>query len=575
MSAVAALPDSLPAAGQARAAHWTSCLTWLHRLALCAAIILYVSVIVRTAWQGDDAYIAMRTVDNFVNGLGLTWNVDERVQTFTCPLWVLLLSIPYYFTREPVYSSFGLSLVCSLGTVAVLCWHSLRKGGPVVLAVLALVSSKAFVDYSASGLENPLTHLLLASFLAVYLRGSELGVRRVGVLALLAALAAVNRLDTILFFAPAIGLTWWQRRSWAASGMVAAGFLPLAAWLGFALFYYGFAFPNTAYAKLHTGISQSALAWQGWYYYCNSLTWDPVTLPCIALGLVAAMSSLVRPISHGAVAKRLMGLQFHNRPHWSQYIAASLGIVLYLAYIVRIGGDFMSGRFFAAPLLASGILFSAPPHRWPAWLTAPLSALIVIAGACPVTSNLRSGPDYGPDDLSKVFDQHHISDERAFFYRGSGLLRARDNDASVFADWRKSGLEDRRHAAQNPIVLAGCVGIRCFYGGPAIHYIDPLGLGDPLLSRLPARDPLNCRIGHFERALPIGYLATLVSGQNVLVDPRLNAYYERLRLITRGDLFDRRRLREVVRMAKGRYDCLLADQPPIPPPLPLPNAQAP
>ena len=33
-----------------------------------------------------------------------------------------------------------------------------------VLALSTLALSKAFVDYSTSGLENPLTHLLLAGF---------------------------------------------------------------------------------------------------------------------------------------------------------------------------------------------------------------------------------------------------------------------------------------------------------------------------------------------------------------------------------------------------------------------------
>jgi hypothetical protein len=42
--------------------------------------------------MSDDAYITLRTVDNWVNGRGLVWNTAERVQTYTHPLWMLLLS---------------------------------------------------------------------------------------------------------------------------------------------------------------------------------------------------------------------------------------------------------------------------------------------------------------------------------------------------------------------------------------------------------------------------------------------------------------------------------------------------
>jgi arabinofuranosyltransferase len=47
------------------------------------------------AWLCDDAYITFRTVDNFIHGYGLTWNVAERVQAYTHPLWMLLLSGVY------------------------------------------------------------------------------------------------------------------------------------------------------------------------------------------------------------------------------------------------------------------------------------------------------------------------------------------------------------------------------------------------------------------------------------------------------------------------------------------------
>ena len=54
-------------------------------LVLAVLILCYGLVLLRTGWLSDDAYITFRTIDNFENGHGLTWNVSERVEVFTHP----------------------------------------------------------------------------------------------------------------------------------------------------------------------------------------------------------------------------------------------------------------------------------------------------------------------------------------------------------------------------------------------------------------------------------------------------------------------------------------------------------
>ena len=53
-------------------------------------VLLVAVVLIRTAWICDDAYITFRTIDNFLHGFGLRWNVAERVQSFTHPLWLIV-----------------------------------------------------------------------------------------------------------------------------------------------------------------------------------------------------------------------------------------------------------------------------------------------------------------------------------------------------------------------------------------------------------------------------------------------------------------------------------------------------
>ena len=64
------------------------------------------------------------------------------------------------------------------------------------------------------------------------------------------------------------------------------GMAPLAAWLGFSTFYYGFPFPNTAYAKLNNGSPFLGVgAARLLAISCISLETDPLTLATIAAGL--------------------------------------------------------------------------------------------------------------------------------------------------------------------------------------------------------------------------------------------------------------------------------------------------
>ena len=80
----------------------------LYSIALGALALLFAYAFYATAWVVDDAYITFRTVDNFVNGHGLTWNVAERVQAYSHPLWMFLVSACYLFT-----SAFFCPLPCA------------------------------------------------------------------------------------------------------------------------------------------------------------------------------------------------------------------------------------------------------------------------------------------------------------------------------------------------------------------------------------------------------------------------------------------------------------------------------
>ncbi len=129
--------------------------------AYVAILSLMLAVLIRTAWMSDDAEITLRCVMNFIHGYGPTFNIDERVQAFTHPIWFLLISILTLVLRNIFTATFALSFACSLLTLWLLMSRVAVDAGAGIIAAGALILSKAFVDYSTSGLENPLSHLLL------------------------------------------------------------------------------------------------------------------------------------------------------------------------------------------------------------------------------------------------------------------------------------------------------------------------------------------------------------------------------------------------------------------------------
>jgi arabinofuranosyltransferase len=305
-------------------------------LGLLRSLLLFLLavVVLRHAWVSDDAYITFRTIDNFVHGDGLRWNVAERVQTYTHPLWLLLLTPVYFVTREVYFTSIVFSTAITLAAVWVVAYRHARTATAGALAIVALVDSLAFVYYSTSWLENPLSHLLLALFFLGYL-GDARSPRAIFRLSLAAAAVGLNRLDLLVVVLPALIQALWEARRPRLLLQVLAGITPLIAWELFSVLYYGFPFPNTAYAKLGTSHPTAQVLGQGLLYYVSTLDLDPMTLILIVAGAGVALLS--------------------RRP---RELAALCGVAIYLFYLLRIGGDFMLGRFLSAPLVVAVILLA-------------------------------------------------------------------------------------------------------------------------------------------------------------------------------------------------------------------------
>lgn len=506
------------------------------RWAWLAFALLTVLSIVHVAWICDDAFISARVVDNFLSSRGLRWNAAERVQAYTHPLWLLWMIVARWLEDDAYWSLLGLSIATSAASVAAVVWTSRRPEAFFAAVAGTLALSKSFVDYSSSGLENPLSHLLLVLAWHEALRKPSPSLLKA---AGLACLAALNRLDLLLVFTPPLlALARAQPSSLVRRVQwLLLGFAPLAAWQIFSLTYYGMLVPNTALAKLGTDLPRTALLDHGLAYLLQPTWNDPISLVLLLLGLP-------------------LGLLRGN----SAIKAFCAGAVLYLGYVVWIGGDFMAGRFLSVPVLVSVLtLLELLPVPRLAFRFALGAAAVGLAWlpATPVWAALPPVPLEALDVSDTCLDG--VCDERAFY--------------GPFTNWRHTAIgahpthpwaERGRSWAKTPgqTRIAGAIGFRGFFAGPQVFIVDYFGLSDPLIARLPADPKLHVwKPGHGRRCIPLGYPEATRVGPSALADGSLRDYYGLIWLVTRGELWSTARFRAIWKLNtsesrfRGAFTC--------------------
>lgn len=479
--------------------------------------------ILLNAWVSDDAFITFRVIEQLFAGNGPVWNLNERVQVYTHPLWFFLLSALRLIQSSSYLNSIFLGLIFSIGA-AYLLIHGTNKIRSFAIGLI-LFCSNAWLDFTTSGLENSLSWFflgILIFFTDKYL--TKYNQNDLNKAFLAASLLTLTRHDLSLIIIPVcLPLIWIAYRQNGLREIRLGLFLliaPLAIWTLFSLFYYGFPFPNTAYAKLNVDLPTRLFLLKGLGYLYDSLIRDPITLTTIFMGLY---------------------LLIRERTILSFSIAC--GTLLYLIYILRIGGDFMSGRFLTVPFYLS--LFGLQ-RNWPTNLRIFISPLIFIFLTL-FLPPLRLGTTFVAG----------VVNEKAHYWSGTsllGCLRGTLNPPSdelcpfIFPKYEEGTISNAE-----PLKVIGVPG---FFSPLNKIWIDQWALADPFLARLPTK-PRSFRVGHIYRALPDGYLESINSGQNQIADPYLKEYYGHLSLITKGDLWGTDRIQTILKFNLGGFEHLL------------------
>jgi arabinofuranosyltransferase len=353
-------------------------------LVLAPPLLFAVGAWVRR-WMDDDGFINLRVVRNLLHGHGPVFNLGDRVEACTSPLWIGFLALLGALGAPLEGSAVYGGIVLSVAALLLAMWAANvfqpptapRTGTvwPVGAAIYAVLP--AAWDYASSGLETGLGLLWLggsyAALASIVRRGrDEARDRRSYAAAALFGLGPLIRPEFALYSAVwLVPLIWTVVRRHANSkrrirGVLlgvgaSAGLLPVIFEL-LRMGYYGTITPNTAIAKEAFRANWA----QGGCYFRNFFGVYAMGWPAAAAAvfLILRLYVVLRADRDriGFVAALLPPL-------------AGLGQV---AYVVGIGGDYMHARMFLSPVFAillpiSVVRIAAPPSR-ARYLLSPLIA---------------------------------------------------------------------------------------------------------------------------------------------------------------------------------------------------------
>ncbi len=514
--------------------------------ALAVAILLFGAWLRRHSL--DDAFINYRIVRQIQAGHGPVFNIGERVEAFTSPLWLGMLTVADGIVPAPLewIGMAGGILAGAAGLIFAGLGARLlqRPDGDdrllVPLGALVLAAFPPIYRLIATGLEDGITITWLGACVWVLGRWSRSGTRLGLPTAALLGTGVLVRPDLAPFtavFLVAV-LIGDRRFGWRRNTLMVAiaAALPVASEI-LRMGYFGLLTPNTAIAK---SASLSRWSW-GWRYLGDTMVpywfWVPVVV-LVVLGYVPLFRERTSS-EHGRRAALVAG-------------AFAAGAVVCTIYIVRLGGDYMETRL----LLGAIVGFLAPVAfvRAPARRATTQLALGGVAVVWVVVCGLfiRSPSD----DRAVLFEPRNAVTLGDFTAAWPGPIAPAAQPGRVY--YLGDELPYPSALGDTPIVIDLGVGKPAFALGEHVHVLDALGLANPIA----AHQELTRRgwPGH-EKLLTAPWTAALATapGSNVSADsfpfPDLSGVGEQGAEMIRHDDPRGRPFDERVRTARQVLEC--------------------
>ena len=250
---------------------------------MCVVALLYLAhyliFCVVQPFYIEDAGISFAYAKNFVDGEGfVTYPGGERVEGFSNPLWTFLIGVFYFVGVSPWTSCKILGAI--FGLITLPCIYKITRrmgvnGDFALFAPAMLAISPQFVIWNASGLENSLYVMLLASGSLRLLIEVEKP-SRLPWSGLLFCGVAMTRPEGLMYVVVAgagrLLFAGFDKQQWKA--LVKWGFIflvPFVIYFYWRMSYFSWTYPNTYYAKLGKGDRFLPFNWEtrGWGYISN------------------------------------------------------------------------------------------------------------------------------------------------------------------------------------------------------------------------------------------------------------------------------------------------------------------
>ncbi len=299
----------------------------------------------------DDTFIFIRYAQNWVGGHGLVFNIGERVEGFTSPVWVALTAAILRLGLPAVEFLQLAGLLAFAAAAGVTARLARFLGASVSLSILAgcvVAVSGSLLNHALSGMETAAFGLALVVAFRYALEEFEDGIiagRRSGAALCLAALIRPEGLGiaAVLWAASWLMQDAKTRRfSWSGATVF---ILPLIGYEIFRLAYFGAWAPNTFYAKVN---AEPSLGW-GLRYVARAGIETPLWI--LAAAVVAFGVRRIGVLAVGAI-----------------------GALSLVGWVIWVGGDYLPFSRFLVPLipavaaLAAGALAGQRPRMGLVWL---------------------------------------------------------------------------------------------------------------------------------------------------------------------------------------------------------------
>jgi len=317
-------------------------------LGILAVILYYYSKVFN--FIQDDSFITYRYVKNFTEGNGLVFNIGEKVEGYTCFLWVILLSGVKSLGFNFISASQVLGIISSVLTLLVTYLISSNvfpkaKGGAYNLvftlsASLLLAVNGSFAYWAVSGMETGLFALLLTLGIYLYLRELKDSSGTIPLSSIVFLLASLTRPEGNLVFAVTVlhKITYTLKVNKNNSANKANLFdknnliwlgayvIPALIYMAWRYSYYGYLLPNTFYAKTGSSIE----------YFSTGLdyTWTFLkSYGFYGLFLLIALYTLT------------------SKEKFYSYLYLVMIFVIFSIYVIFVGGDVLRPNRFFVPVM--------------------------------------------------------------------------------------------------------------------------------------------------------------------------------------------------------------------------------